>query len=75
MTEHFKKRPFMREAGAGALLKAHRLHMGVYARVATKLGVDASYVSRVANGKRGSEKIMRAILAELAAIDRRRGSV
>lgn len=35
-----------------ALLKSHKLHIGVYRRVADKLGVDASYVSRVAMGNR-----------------------
>jgi transcriptional regulator with XRE-family HTH domain len=35
-----------------ALLKAHSLHAGVFRRVADKLGVDPSYVSRVAAGKR-----------------------
>ena len=39
-----------------ALLKAHRLHAGVYRRVADKLGVDPSYVSRVAAGKRTGER-------------------
>lgn len=51
-----------------ALLKAHQAHMGLYVRVARQLGVDQSYVSRVARGQRKSEKTMRAILAELAKI-------
>jgi len=34
-----------------ALLEAHRLHSGLYRRVANKLGVDCSYVSRVAVGQ------------------------
>jgi hypothetical protein len=43
-----------------ALLKAHRLHAGIYRRVATKLGVDPSYVSRVAAGEREEPEIRRA---------------
>ena len=50
------------------LLKAHRLHSGVYRRVANKLGVDASYVSRVAVGKRKASKIRGALLDELRKI-------
>jgi transcriptional regulator with XRE-family HTH domain len=53
-----------------ALLKAHRLHDGVYRRVADKLGIDPSYVSRVAAGKRKGAKIRRAILNELREIQR-----
>jgi hypothetical protein len=53
-----------------ALLKAHRLHAGLYRRVADKLGVDSSYVSRVATGKRKGPKILRALLDELHQIQR-----
>jgi transcriptional regulator with XRE-family HTH domain len=53
-----------------ALLKAHRLHDGVYRRVAEQLGVDPSYVSRVARGKREEPKILRAVLDELRKIQR-----
>ena len=53
-----------------SLLRKHRLHAGLYARVAKMLGVDVSYVSRVANGKRTSERIMSAILEELRRIER-----
>ena len=48
-----------------ALLDAHALHDGLYRRVAKKLGVDPSYVSRVATGKRNGVKIRRALLDEL----------
>jgi len=51
-----------------ALLKAHRLHAGIYRRVANKLGVDASYVSRVAVGKRKGSKIRSTLLDELRKI-------
>jgi transcriptional regulator with XRE-family HTH domain len=53
-----------------ALLAAHRLHDGVYRRVAEKLGIDPSYVSRIANGKRQDEEIRRALLDELRKIQR-----
>ena len=53
-----------------ALIKAHRLHAGFYRRVANRLGVDASYVSRVATGKRKASKIRRALVDELRKIQR-----
>ena len=53
-----------------ALLRAHRLHAGLYRRVADKLGVDTSYVSRVATGERKGAKIRRALLEELRKIQR-----
>ena len=53
-----------------ALLKTHRLHVGVYRRVADKLGVDHSYVRRVATGKRKVSEIRRALLDELHKIQR-----
>ena len=45
------------------------MHDGLYSRVAKKLGTDPSYVSRVAKGERGSERILSAILAELRRIE------
>jgi transcriptional regulator with XRE-family HTH domain len=54
-----------------ALLRWHKLHIGVYARVAKRLSVDSSYVSRVANGKRQSGAIQHALLNEIASIQRR----
>jgi hypothetical protein len=53
-----------------ALLKAHRLHIGVYRRVAHKLGVNPSYVSRVASGTRKNLAVRRALLDELRKIQR-----
>jgi transcriptional regulator with XRE-family HTH domain len=53
-----------------ALLRAHRLHAGVYRRVADKLGVDPSHVSRVAAGKRKGPDVQRAVLDELRKIQR-----
>jgi hypothetical protein len=50
------------------LLRLHRRHMGLYKRVALRLDVDSSYVSRVAMGTRRSERIMQALIADLSAI-------
>ena len=55
---------------ADTMLKRHRLHLGVYARVAEELGVDASYISRVASGERKSEKVKRSLVLELKRIER-----
>jgi hypothetical protein len=49
-----------------ALLRLHQHHLGLYGRIAARLNVDASYVSRVASGQRKSESIMNALLAELS---------
>jgi transcriptional regulator with XRE-family HTH domain len=57
------------------LLKLHRLHEGLYARIARRTGVDASYVSRVARGERHSPKISTALLADLASIEKQREQI
>lgn len=44
------------------------LFRGVYSRVARKLKIDPSYVSRVARGERNSEEISRALAEELRRI-------
>ena len=41
---------------------------GMYARVASSLGLDHSYVSRVARGHRRSEEVERALSGELKRI-------
>ena len=41
---------------------------GIYKRVATKLGLDESYVSRVATGQRKSPRVISAIQYELTLI-------
>src|SRR5277367_4432568 len=41
---------------------------GLYQRVAAKLGVDPSYVSRVARGERQSEKVLAALQEEMDVI-------
>jgi transcriptional regulator with XRE-family HTH domain len=58
--------------GQEYLLRVHRLHEGLYSRVAEKTGVYPSYVSRVARGQRKSEKVKAALLSELASIEKRK---
>ena len=53
---------------AEALLDGHRLHLGLYRRVAERLNVDASYVSKVASGLRTCESVRRILLSELIAL-------
>ena len=60
--------------GNESLLKSYKLQKGLYARVAKSLGVDPSYVSRVASGKRHSNKVKCAILRELARASAPHGS-
>jgi transcriptional regulator with XRE-family HTH domain len=55
-----------------AQLKWHRLHLGLYARVAKRLHVNPSYVSRVARGKRQSDDVKKALLQELGRISQMR---
>ena len=49
---------------------SHRLYFGLYSRIAKRLDIDPSYVSRVARGKRRSPKIESALKKELARIQR-----
>jgi len=58
-----------------AQLEWHRLHLGLYARVAKRLHVNPSYVSRVARGKRQSEDVKQALLHELARINQSKPSM
>ena len=53
-----------------AIIKGHMLHLGLYRRVAKKLEVDPSYVSRVATGKRKNLKVRRAPMGELRKLRR-----
>lgn len=48
-----------------------KLYRGLYVRIARKLRVDPSYVSRVARGDRHSKQIENALRQELEAINRR----
>jgi len=50
------------------LLRIHKLHLGLYARVAEDLGVSPSYVSLVANGMRTSDRIRRVLVQQIARI-------
>lgn len=50
--------------------KRYQLYRGLYSRVARKLGVDRSYVSRVARGERQSKDIEAALNSEMKRIER-----
>jgi hypothetical protein len=65
------RRTTANDAKMKALFRWHKLHIGVYARVAKVLKVDSSYVSRVANGKRQSVVVRHALAHELSKIRRR----
>jgi len=45
-------------------------YRGLYARVARQLGVDRSYVSRVARGERRSKQVQDALRKELKRIQK-----
>src|ERR1700688_2760250 len=49
------------------------LYRGLYVRIARKLGVDASYVSRVARGDRRSSEVESALRQALDEIDQKLG--
>lgn len=46
------------------------LYRGIYSRVARQLGIDPSYVSRVARGERQSAKVRDALLKEIRRIEK-----
>jgi transcriptional regulator with XRE-family HTH domain len=52
------------------VLNRHRLYRGIYSRVAKQLGIDRSYVSRVASGERKSERVEKALMRELQRIEK-----
>jgi hypothetical protein len=52
------------------VLNRHQLYRGIYSRVAKELGIDRSYVSRVASGERKSEKVQRALMRELQRVEK-----
>jgi len=54
-------------------LSPQQLYRGLYIRIARKLAVDPSYVSRVARGDRQSPQIEAALRRELAKINRQLG--
>lgn len=47
------------------LLRTYMAQRGLYARIAKRLRLDPSYVSRVANGQRQCTRVRLAIEAEL----------
>ena len=53
-------------------LKLNRLSLyrGIYSRVARQLGIDPSYVSRVARGEHQSAKVEAALLKEIRRIEK-----
>jgi transcriptional regulator with XRE-family HTH domain len=51
-------------------LARHALYRGIYTRVAKRLGVDRSYVSRVASGQRRSPEVEDALLKEIKRIEK-----
>ena len=51
-------------------IRWHRRFEGLYARIAKQLRVDPSYVCRVANGLRRSEKVMQALVAEMKRLEK-----
>jgi predicted XRE-type DNA-binding protein len=52
------------------LLARHSLYRGLQARVAARLGVNKSVVSRVAAGRKRSKRIEKALLSEARKIER-----
>jgi predicted XRE-type DNA-binding protein len=52
------------------LLLAHSLYRGLQARVAARLQVSRSVVSRVASGRKSSKRIEKALLSEARKIER-----
>jgi hypothetical protein len=60
-------------ASTNLVSSPQQLYRGLYVRVARKLGVDPSYVSRVARGDRQSEQIETALRLELEKINKRLG--
>jgi hypothetical protein len=54
-------------------LSPQALYRGLYVRIANKLDVDPSYVSRVARGERQSKAIERALQSEIDQINKKLG--
>jgi hypothetical protein len=62
-----QQRPAREEAKTLHNLHKHYGHL-YYSCIAKRLGVDASYINRVANGEHQSETLRRALLSELGLI-------
>jgi hypothetical protein len=58
----------MKKSATAECARAVSLFRGLYARVAHKLGVDASYVSRIARGKRKSKLAEKMLLTEFRKV-------
>lgn len=65
-----KKSPLLTNITKTSEMRRYSLYRGLYARVARQLGVDRSYVSRVARGERRSEPIEKALRSELRRISK-----
>jgi transcriptional regulator with XRE-family HTH domain len=52
------------------LIGWHRMFAGVYARVAKKMALSPSFVSRVARGERESPDVLRALEEELSRLEK-----
>jgi predicted XRE-type DNA-binding protein len=65
-----KSRPVRVSAAKKTELLKHAEYRGIFTRVARQLGVDRSYVSRVANGQRHSAKVEAALLSEIKRIEK-----
>jgi hypothetical protein len=59
------KKQHVQQNGKQSFLQLPSLYRGIYKRVAQKIRVDPSYVSRVARGERSSTEISRALEAEI----------
>ena len=51
-------------------LVKHAEYRGIFSRVARQLGVDRSYVSRVAHGQRHSAEVEAALLTEIKRVEK-----
>ena len=66
----YNQRALRKPVTIEARLRWHMRFDGLYARTAKQLGVDPSYVCRVANGLRNSEKVMQALQAEMKRVEK-----
>ena len=65
-TRSVHSQPKQHGPDAETLLDLHKQYIRLYyACIAKRLGVDASYINRVANGEHLSETLRRALLSEL----------
>ena len=62
--------PLRKPSTIEARLRWHMRFNGLYARAAKQLGVDPSFVSKVASGTRKSEKVTQALEAEMKRLEK-----